>query len=191
MPTKIETSLTPEQLMEFFRRCAQTKGGAHGPAIQALAAEFGVTISHESANTFRKGALKEYLEELAASARLAEDVSTLAKAGAGMADGAAAAFGAKVFDAARKIQTEEIGTEKANMVSLAISRLRSGDQRAKYLEAKVAEIQQQIEKLQREKQAWQEKQEKAKAAIATAAKKGGITADTRKILEKALTEEVA
>lgn len=142
MPTKIETDLSPEQLFEFFKRCAETKGGGTGPRIQALASEFGVTISHESANNFRKGALREYLDELKSTAAMAESVAALAKNGVGLSDGAASAFAAKVFDAARKVTVEEIGGKKANNVSLAISRLRSGDQRATYLQTKLAEIQQ-------------------------------------------------
>ena len=59
--------------------------------------------------------------------------------------GSAAAFAAKVFDAARNVTAEEVGTKKGNAVSLAISRLRSGDQRATYLDVKVKELLQKIE----------------------------------------------
>ncbi|MFA6962433.1 MAG: hypothetical protein WC205_16885 [Opitutaceae bacterium] len=144
MPTKIETSLTAEELMEFFKRCAQTKGGTTGPAIQALAAEFGVTISHDSANTFRKTAMQEYLDELKASARLAEDVAAVAKSGMGLADGAASAFAAKVFDAARRIDVGDIGSKEANNVSLAIARLKTGDRGDKKLAADLAALQQRM-----------------------------------------------
>lgn len=186
MPTKIETSLTPEELMEFFKRCAQTKGGATGPAIQALAAEFGVTISHESANTFRKTALQEYLDEMRATARMAEDVAAIAKSGLGLADGAASAFAAKVFDKARKLDVEDIGGKEANNVSLAIARLKTGDRGDKRLAADLALREEQLAKLQREKAEWEEKRAAAKAAIANATAKGGISKATLKRIEEAV-----
>lgn len=131
--------------MEFFRRCAQTKGGTKLATIKAIAEEFGVTISLMSATAVRDGPLSEYLDELKATASMAESVAALAKNGVGLSDGAASAFAAKVFDAARTLDTAEIGGKKANNVSLAIARLRAGDQRAKYLETKVAEIAQKME----------------------------------------------
>lgn len=164
MPTKIETSLSPLELMEFFKRCAQTKGGATGPAIQALAEEFGVTISHESANTFRKTAMQDYLDELKASARMAEDVATIARDGAGMADGAAAALAAKVFDKARQLTVADIGGEEANNVSLAIARLKTGDRGDKKLAADLKLREEQLAKLQREKTEWEEERAKIRAA---------------------------
>lgn len=164
MPTKIETSLSPLELMEFFKRCAQTKGGVTGPAIQALAAEFGVTISHDSANTFRKTAMQEYLDELKASARMAEDVAAVAKSGMGLADGAASAFAAKVFDAARRIDVADIGSKEANNVSLAIARLKTGDRGDKKLAADLALREEQLAKLQREKTEWEEARRKVAAA---------------------------
>ena len=131
--------------MEFFKRCAQTKGGGTGPAIQALAAEFGVTISHDSANTFRKTALKDYLDELAAAARMAEDVAAIAKSGLGLADGAASAFAAKVFDKARRIEVDDIGGKAANNLSLAIARLKTGDRGDRKLAADLRALEQKLE----------------------------------------------
>jgi hypothetical protein len=168
MPTKIETSLSSLELMEFFKRCAQTKGGTTGPAIQALAAEFGVTISHESANTFRKTAMQEYLDDLKASARFAEDVATIAKDGAGMADGAAAALAAKVFDKARRMSADDIGSKEANNVSLAIARLKTGDRGDKKLAADLALREEQLAKLQREKTEWEEERAKIRATAEAA-----------------------
>lgn len=144
MPTKIETTLSPEKLHEFFQKAASTPGGATGPVLQKLAAEYGVTISHNSANELRKGAFAQYLEELKAARALAENVTALAAAGTDMGDAAAAAFGAKVLDAALKIEAEDIGGKAANNLSLAIARLRTGDQRAAYLEAKIDDMEKRL-----------------------------------------------
>ena len=145
MATKIESHLSPEQLLQFFRRCAQTKGGTKLATIQAIAEEFGVSISLMSASAVRDGPLSDYLEDLKRKSEMAESVAALAKNGAGLSDGAAAVFAEKVFDAAMRIDAGEIGTKAGNNLSLAISRLRSGDQRAKYLEAKLREIEQKLE----------------------------------------------
>lgn len=157
MPTKIETSLTHEELMEFFKRCAQTKGGTTGPKIQALAEEFGVTISHESANNFRKGALEDYLEELNRQKDLAATVTEIAKTGAGLSDAAAAVLGERVLNATLQLPAEEVGTEKGNTISLAVARLQAGDRNSKRLAAELRIRDEQLGKLQRERTDWEEK----------------------------------
>lgn len=147
MASKIETSLTPEQLQEFFRRCAQLKGTKLRD-IQALADEYGIEISLMSARSFRQGAFQEYLDELKAKREMAESVTELAKNGIGLSDAAASVFAEKVFDAALRVDPEEIGSKSANNLSLAIARLKSGDQRARYLEAKISDMAQRLQLLQ-------------------------------------------
>lgn len=183
MASKIETSLTPEQLQDFFRRCGQLKGTKLRD-IQALADEFGIEISLMSARSFKQGAFNEYLEELKAKRDMAESVAALAKSGVGLSDGAASVFAQKVFDAALRVDPDDIGSKSANNLSLAIARLRMGDQRAQYLEAKLAEM-------EREKIEWDEKRAKAKAAVSAVTKKAGLSGDTRKLIEDALAKELS
>ncbi len=139
MATKIESSLTPEELLEFFRRIAQTKGGATGPRIAAICAEFGVVISHDTANEYRKenGLVGKFLKELAANAQKAKDIVTIANGGIGLADAAAVKLAVKINDALDG--AGDLSTEDQSAYSLAISRLRQGDVRARDLERKLTD----------------------------------------------------
>lgn len=136
MPSKIETSLTPAQLQEFFARCAQLKG-TKLKDIAALAEEFGVEISLMSARSFRQGAFAEYLEELKSKREMAESIAAVAQEGLDLTQAATSALAAKVLDAAVNLDAGEIGTEVGNNVSLAVARLQAGDQRAKDLKRKL------------------------------------------------------
>lgn len=179
MPTKIETHLSPEELMEFFRRCAQTRGGTTLRTIQAIAEEFGVQISLMSASAFRDGPLSSYLDELKRKREIAETVAEVAKDGLSLSDAAASVLSQKIFDQALALDAQEDGALKqSNTLSLALSRLRTGDQRAKYLEAR-------LEEMQRKAADWEEKRAKAKAALEGVKSKGGLTKETLAKIEEA------
>jgi hypothetical protein len=146
MPTKAEKQLSKEEVRKICAKLFRTPGGSTLRIIQEVLAEHGVNVSRTSgAPAFRDGPLAEYLQELQSAAQLANDVATIAQNGIGMADGAATAFAKSVFTAAREIKPEEIGSKKANNVSLAISRLKAGDDRAKFLETRIREIEQKLE----------------------------------------------
>jgi hypothetical protein len=177
MPSKIETSLTPEQLQEFFLRCSQLRG-VKLRDIQALADEFGVEISLMSAKAFKEGdAWQEYLDGLKRKRELAESVAAIAQNGVALSDGATSKFAAKVFDAIDSLDPEDIGTERGNNVSLAIARLRQGDQRAKKLEADLKLRDEQIARLERERTEWEQKRAQVAAALDRAKNAPAATAD--------------
>jgi hypothetical protein len=148
MPSKIKASLSPEKFKDFCREISKLDGGALDKNIQRLAAEWGVEIGLDSAYTFRDGDFREFLEEMEASSRFAQDVAAVVKNGVGLSDAATAAFASKVFDRARKIKADEIGSGQANNVSLAIARLRTGDQRARFLQSRLQEMHQKMELVQ-------------------------------------------
>lgn len=178
MATKIETSLTPEQLHEFFHRCSQLKGCLLRD-IQALAEEFGVEISLMSATRFRNGAFAEYLEELKAKREMAETVASVAKSGLSLSDAAASVLSQKIFDQALNLDANGEGAlDESNSLSLSLSRLRTGDQRAKLLE-------QQLAAYQRKETEWQEKRNAAKAALTEVKSKGGLSKETLAKIEEA------
>lgn len=178
MPSKIETSLTPEQLQEFFRRCSQIPGTKLRD-VQALAEEFGVEISLMSAKAFREGdAWQEYLDELRRKREMAESVSAVAQSGLSLSDAAASVLSQKIFDQALRLDgAAEGGLEETNSLSLSLSRLRLGDQRAKKLEADLKLRDEQIAKLERERAEWEQKREAVAAAIDRAKKAPAATAD--------------
>jgi len=175
MPSKIETSLTPGQLQEFFHRCAQLKG-TKLKDISALAEEYGIDISLMSASSFRKGAFAEYLENLQGKREQAEAIAEIAKQGLSLTDAAAVKLAVKINDVLDK--DEDLSIDDKNVYALAISRLRTGDQRGKLVAARLAELERaQIE--------WNEKREKTKAALDTLKTKGGLTKETLKQIEEA------
>lgn len=167
MPSKIETSLTPGQLQEFFHRCAQLKG-TKLKDISALAEEYGIDISLMSASSFRKGAFAEYLENLQAKREQAEAIAEIAKQGLSLTDAAAVKLAVKINDDLDR--DEELSIDDKNSYSLAISRLRTGDQRAKFLEAKLRE-------LEREQTEWDEKRRQVAVQVERANNAAPASAD--------------
>jgi hypothetical protein len=145
MATKIEQSLTPAQLAEFKRRAAELPGTLLSD-LQALAAEFGIEVSLMGARSFRKGPFADYLAELKAKREMAEDISTVAKSGLGLADASATMLSQKIFD--RLHNAETLSDDETDQLSLALSRIRTGDQRSKFLEAKLDEMRQKLEMAQ-------------------------------------------
>ncbi len=172
--------------MEFFRRCAQTKGGARGPAIQALAQEFGVEISHESANTFRKGALKNYLEELKAKSERAQQVAAFAREGLSMSDAASVRLAETVFDDLMSPDAAGLTAKERDTYSKIIARARLGDQRAQKLEADLKLRDEQLTKLKADAKERDERQAKAKAALERVKAGGGLRKETLKQIEEAV-----
>lgn len=176
MKTKIEKAFAPAEFPEFLRRAAALPG-CELKDIQALAAEYGITVSLMGARSFRKGPFADYLEELKAKREQAEAVAEIADNGLGIGKAAAAAFAQKVFDASVSIGADEIGTKKANNISLAISRLNAGDDRARFLEAKLEEMQEKLKLSQFDA---------AKAAIAHLTELRAIAVDSKLSTEEKL-----
>ena len=167
MATKIEQALTPEQLHDFLRRAAQLPG-SQLKDIQALAAECGIEISLMGARSFKKGPFADYLAELKAKREFAEDISTVAKGGMGMADASATILSQKIFD--RLHNAGDLSDDETDQLSLALSRLRTGDHRSKFLEAKLDEMRQKLEMAQFDA---------AKAAIAHLTELRAIAGDNK------------
>jgi hypothetical protein len=137
MPTKLETHLSPEQLLEFFRRCAQTRGGTTLRTIQAIAEEFGVTISLMSASATRDGPLQQYLESIRAARESTEAIVTIAKEGLGVTDAAAAVLGRTLLDKSLALarQGEDASLDETDAMTKSLKRLRDGDQRGRFFDA--------------------------------------------------------
>jgi hypothetical protein len=181
MPSKIETSLTPEQLQDFFKRCAQIKGSKLRD-IQALADEFGIEISLMSARSFRQGAFSEYLEELKAKREMAESVSAIAKSGLSLTDAAASVLSQKLFD--RLLNAGDLSDDESDQLSLSLSRLRLGDQRATKLTADLQLRDEQIAKLTADREERERKKTELLTRIEGAKKKGGLTKETLAQIEQ-------
>lgn len=137
--TKIELTLSPEMQQEFFRRLAQLPGGASGPAVQALAQEFGVKISHDAANTFRKGPLADYLKRLEKNAQKSRELVELAKANVPTSRANEVKLGMAISDKLDAEESDEdLSTDELEKLSRINARLRVSEDRSTDLERKLA-----------------------------------------------------
>ncbi|EIP99463.1 hypothetical protein OpiT1DRAFT_03980 [Opitutaceae bacterium TAV1] len=191
MPTKIETHLTPEQFLEFCRRCAQLKGGTTLRVIQALAEEFGVEISRTGATSFRDGPLASYLDELKAKREMAEQVSAVAKSGLSLSDATASVLTQKIFDQALALDTtDDAVLDKSNALSLALSRLRLGDQRARKLEADLKLRDEQVARLTSEREEREAKLRSQAEALRKTTTQAAASPDEIRTQTVALIDEI-
>jgi hypothetical protein len=182
MPTKIETHLTADEFTALCEEVFSTPGGTRLKEIQRIAEKHGVRVSLTGAANFVGGPFQNYLADLRARRELAEQVNGAAEGGFALSDAAASILTQKILDQALALDAgDEELLGKSNDLSLALSRLRSGDQRAKLLQA-------QLDKLKREKTEWEDARAKAKAALQAAAKPAaqGITAETLKQVAEAI-----
>jgi len=141
--TKIGDALSPEQLEDFYQRCKKTKAGFTGPAITTIAADFGVTLQHDSANNIRRRLLARRYDELRENAEQSQAIALAAQHGLGLTDSAAVKLAIKINDDLDS--DEELTVKDKSAYSLAISRLRTGDQRERFLAVRLREMAQKME----------------------------------------------
>ena len=155
--------------------------------IQAAMAARGITASLMAASSVKKKNFSEYLAEV----KRARELGALLTEGDGVdrTDAAAVMLAEQITDQILRARLEgrELEAEEMEKMVLNVSRLRAGDQAAKKLKADLALRDEQIAKLARAKTEWEEERAKIRAAVATAAKKGGLTADSRKLIEDVMT----
>lgn len=171
---KIEQHLTADQLGAFNERLA-TMPGVTLQKIADLADEFGVEISLMAARTYRETSYEEYLAELKSKAQFAETIAEAAKSGLSMTDAAAAVLSNKLLD--HIMDQGAMENEEFNELSLALHRLRTGDQRAKLLEKKLQEME--AKEADRTR-----KIKEAQDALKGIKSKGGLTAATLREVEE-------
>lgn len=135
---KIARNLTPEELHQFVAQCGQEKDLSLA-RVQALASEWGISVSLMGAKSFRDVTFDRYLEELRRKREMAELVSVSAQNGLALSDGAASVLMQKIFD--ELLSGEDHDIEAMNNLSLALSRLRMGDQRGKALDLRIEQQQ--------------------------------------------------
>lgn len=164
MPNKIESELTPEALDAFVTALAAKPGKQRTlEAIKAQAAAHGISISLSSAAAFKSKNLDAHLAKLRRSSAVAEQVREIATSGGNMADAAAHMLSQEIFD--RLIAAKDDDAEPAELdfdaLTLAVSRLRRGDQQGRLVVAALAKAQAELARM---KAAEDERQEKIKAA---------------------------
>lgn len=138
MPSKIESSLSPEQFWDFCEAVAKMKGGRKGATlaqIQRLAAEWDIGyISENSAKSFRDGAFADFLAEMKADREMAQHIADAAQAGLGLDDAASKVLEKKLFTTAMKLG-DNVDPETADFLTKSVERIRTSNRNARKLEA--------------------------------------------------------
>lgn len=188
MPNKIEQTFTDAEVGELIAALlALPPGQRTGKFIKSWAADRGLRISIPSALAFRDKNFEQALDDLERKRRMAESITSVADAGKGLSDAGMALAAKRRFE--QLMSGEPLDDDTLSTIFLDLSRAQAGDQRAKKLEADLKLRDEQVASLQREKADWEKKRADATAALAAAEKKGGITPDTRRLIEAAMKGE--
>lgn len=173
---KIAQELTPAQLGEFVAGLAALPGKERTLAqIQEKAAGLGITISLMSAKAFRDTTFDRHLADIKRAQEIASQVEDIDRGGSTIADASAKMVAKRIFDQLRG--EDEVDLDQ---MTLAISRLRTGDVASRTLRLKIEDYE------RREREREEKKAALSKTLSAASEKKGGLTADTLKEIEAQL-----
>jgi Protein of unknown function (DUF3486) len=178
----IARELTVDELDKFIKELAALPGKRRTlAAIQKKAAALGIEVSLMSAKSFRDTTFQRHLDRLQKANQLATQVAAMQQEGAGntLADASAAILSQQIFDLLDELGDSTLDLKKAGSIAFIISKIRQGDTAARALELKVKEYER--------KEA--ERAEKKAAFVKTLdkeQKRGGITKETRKLIDQEL-----
>jgi hypothetical protein len=139
----IAQSLTVDQLDAFISVLAAKPGKERTlSAIQRAAAEMGITISLMSAKAFRDTTFERRLERMRRAQEVATQVEQIEQGGSTLADASAKLLSKRIFDQLIEAEdddsTDEVDVEA---LSLAVSRLRRGNQQSQLVAAALEQAQ--------------------------------------------------
>ena len=208
MPGKIANTLSDSDLTALLGELRSLSGEPTLAQIQSVAKKFGVTVSLMGATTFRDTTFRAHLERLRnGREKSAQILSAVREGGAHPLDAVEEAASADLLDL--YTSGEEVDTAAIVKVALQLRaslesrkdrdrldadlarKIRETDARIEAAEQARLLAEKRVEKMEREKTQWLEQREKVKAAVATAAKKGGLTASSQTAIERAMAEEIA
>lgn len=162
---KIAQSLSVEELDAFVTALAAKPGKERTlESIQRLAAEMGITISLMSAKAFRDTTFERHLAKIRQANDIALQVEQIESGGHTMADASAKLLSKRIFSQLIEAEDEDSVQEiDVDALSLAVSRLRRGNQQAQLVAAALAQAEAKIRDFEAKEK---ERAEKAKAASA-------------------------
>lgn len=183
MATKIESELTPEQVVELLVTLANTPGGDKLRIIKEQAAARGVEVSLMAAKSFKESALTPYLQKLKDAKAKSQIFAEVATAGdeTGMLSGARLALAEKVSDF---LLMEEVTPKQFTPIAMALQMLSSSNQGEKKTTVSLELAKARL----REYEAKDEERREAKARLAekkkAIAKKGGLSKEAIELMEE-------
>lgn len=203
MPTKIESELTHEQFAQFCERLLGLPGKRRTLAgVQALAREYGISVSPMGAKSFKDGPFARYLAKLEKARAGSEALVAAAGAGIHPLDALEDAMVLELQDAITSGGTIDVKWVVAQLTKLRASltmreearrkqtdltrRLQDSESRRAATDKAIELANQRVAKLEREAAAAAEKIAAAKAKLTEAAKpRKGLTPETLKRIEEA------
>lgn len=142
---KIAQALSVEELDAFLKLLLKLPGAQRTYEAIKLRAfeELGLSISIESAKSFRKTTFANYLARVERRREFAERVANVGSdARATLADAAAENLAEQVFDLTEELAEDEVlDLKKASSVAFIISKIRQGDVARSSLQLKIDEYQ--------------------------------------------------
>lgn len=196
MATKIQSELTHAQFEEFCARLLALPGKARTLAgIQALASEYGITVSHEGARAFKKGPFARHLEKLHRSREAREALVAAAGVGVHPLDALEEAAIIELQDHLAEAEAVDVAWVASQLVKLRSALTMREDSRRKDrdLERRLAESEKRnavsdarVAKLEREKTEWEE--QRRKVAEAANQLRNATPASADEIRAKVVTE---
>ena len=138
MPSKIETQLTPEQVVELLDTLVKTPGGHVLRVIQAEAQKRGITVSPMGASSFRDATLHPYIVKLRAARHKSEMLAEAVTAGdeSGLLQAARTGLAEQVVDF---IMSEGVEAKEFSGLAKTLSMLSGANQGDRLLAVKLAE----------------------------------------------------
>jgi hypothetical protein len=197
----IAKSLTDEELFEFLEKLSTLPQGKRTlEAIKAMAGERGISISIESARTFRNTTFQKHLERMRRRREKAEHIVSLAGDGTGRAlgDAAASMLAEQIFDELNTVADETgddenptpLDLERAEAMSRMIARLRSGDVQREALEARLRESDAKLREYEAKEKDREEKAKVASEAMKKLREPGAAISDSERAAIVATVDEV-
>lgn len=203
MPTKIESELTHEQFAQFCERLLGLPGKRRTLAgVQALAREYGISVSPMGAKAFKDGPFSRYLQKLEKARASSEALVAAAGAGIHPLDALEDAMVLELQDAITTGDRVDVKWVVAQLTKLRASltarensrrqqadlerKLQDSESRRAATDKAIELANQRVAKLEREAAAAAEKIAAAKTKLTEAAKpRKGLTPETLKRIEEA------
>lgn len=176
MGSKIESELTPEEVVELLEALAKTKGGEKLRVIREAAKERGIEVSLMGASSFRDGALHPYLEKLKMAKQTSQMIAEVAEAGdeTGLLVGGRTKLAEEVLDF---LMTNKPDVKEFSGLAKTLSMLSGSNQGDRMAAAKLKEMEAKEEERQAEKKKLEEKFNKAK-------EKGSLSQEAIELIEE-------
>lgn len=147
---KIAQNLSVDELDAFIRELTELPGKERTlEAIKRKAAEKGITISLMSAKTFRDTTFERHLEKIRAAQDIALQVEQLEQGGNTLADASAKLLSKRIFSKLMEAEDDDSAEEiDLDALSLAVSRLRRGNQQERLVAAALKQAEAKLRELE-------------------------------------------